>query len=263
MKYKYNNYNGFTLVELAMVLFILALLLGTLLTPLATSIEQQDRETTTKLLEDIRDSLLGYAIVNGHFPCPDCSDTVTGSCATVNTVDSSWINNGEEDGVDNPVTTATNDRSSANFVSCATEVGNLPWVTLDVPENDAWGTRFIYRVNTVFADNTDGTASCTNPAANVSFCLDSANDATLDVQDVSGSSVAADVPAIVVSVGNNSDELFANFSSLEQQNQDGTTNTIFISDDYQQQSGAEFDDLLIWITPPTLMFHMVKAEKLP
>ncbi|MCG8379535.1 MAG: prepilin-type N-terminal cleavage/methylation domain-containing protein, partial [Proteobacteria bacterium] len=100
MKYKYNNYNGFTLVELAMVLFILALLLGTLLTPLATSIEQQDRETTTKLLEDIRDSLLGYAIVNGHFPCPDCSDTVTGSCATVNTVDSSWINNGEEDGVD-------------------------------------------------------------------------------------------------------------------------------------------------------------------
>ncbi len=258
---KINKSHGFTLIELAMVLFILALMLGSFLTPLSTSLEQRDRQKTAGLLEDVRESLIGYALINGHFPCPDCSDTTTDSCDTVNTVDSDWINNGEEDGVDDPVTTAEDKRSDSNFVQCATKTGNLPWVTLDVPENDAWGNHFIYRITDEFADKPDGTSSCTNSAAGVSFCLDSANDADIDIDDANGNRVANDVPVIVVSVGKNSNTAFASLSSNEQENQDGDKK--FVSADYIQQAGSEFDDILIWVTPPTLMYQMVRAERLP
>lgn len=249
-----NRHNGFTLIELAMVLFILALLLGSFLTPLATSIEQRNRQTTMQQLEQIRQSLLGYALVHGHLPCPDCPDSTIGKCGTVNTTDSDSLNDGKEDGVDEPVTTATNTRDST-FVNCATEQGNLPWVTLDAPENDAWGNKFIYRVTDDFADNNDGTSTCKHPAQGVSFCLGSVAD--INIKDASNKNVAEKVPAVVVSSGKNG----ANASTLEQENRDD--NKEFIAADYRRESGKEFDDLVIWITPHTLMFQMVKAERLP
>jgi prepilin-type N-terminal cleavage/methylation domain-containing protein len=264
---KYKNY-GFTLIELAMVLFILALMLGSFLTPLATALEQRDREETSDMLDDIRESLIGYALVNGHFPCPDCPNNTTGNCLTVETaLGVSTINNGIEDGTDDPVTTGSINRVTTPYEHCATVVGNLPWVTLDVPENDAWGNHFIYRVTEEYADDDDGTASCTNPAAGISFCLDSASDADINIDDDGGVDVAQDVPVVVVSIGNNSDVAFANLSAAEQENLDnfnGSYNsTTFVSNDYTQTAGAEFDDLIIWISPPVLMYQMVRAERLP
>lgn len=250
---KYNH--GFSLIELAMVLFILSLMLSSFLTPLATSLEQRDREKTTELLKDIRESLVGYALVNGHFPCPDCT-AAAGNCTGGVTV-----NDGMEDGVN--AGAGVSPRAGGNFDSCAVAVGNLPWVTLDVPENDAWGNRFIYRVTGAFADDTAGTVACANPAAGVSFCLASANDADISIFDDStlASTVASNVPVVVLSVGNNSSVLFANLSADETENQNG--DPIFVSRDYVNTTGAEFDDLLIWITPPLLMYQMVRAEKLP
>jgi len=60
---------GFTLVELAMVLFIVSLLLGGLLVPLATQIEARQRSDAEEQLERIREALIGFAIINGRFPC--------------------------------------------------------------------------------------------------------------------------------------------------------------------------------------------------
>ena len=257
---------GFTLIELAMVLFILALLLGSFLSPLATSIEQRNRQETIEKLEEIRESLMGYALVNGHFPCPDCPDNATGNCNVVETaLGATAINDGIEEGTDDPVVTASNDRSSGNFNLCATEEGNLPWVTLDVSENDSWGNHFVYRVTNNFADSgatvDDGTGSCTNSTSGVSFCLESAADSDIDIDDEAGNSVAEDVPVVVVSLGNNSADAFASLSVAEQENQDG--DTTFVSTDYIQATGSEFDDILIWISPPTLMYQMVRAERLP
>ena len=56
-----NKNSGFSLIELAMVLFILSLMLSSFLTPLAVSLEQRDREKTNELLEEVRESLIGYA----------------------------------------------------------------------------------------------------------------------------------------------------------------------------------------------------------
>ena len=53
---------GFTLVELAMVLVILALLGGSLLVPLASRIEALDRQAALERLRDIQSALTGFAI---------------------------------------------------------------------------------------------------------------------------------------------------------------------------------------------------------
>lgn len=245
---------GFTLIELAVVLFILGLLLSSFLTPLATSLEQRDREATSLMLEKISESLIGYALVHGHLPCPDCS-AAGGNCAGGATV-----NDGIEDGANGGA--GVSPRVGGNFTSCAVVTGNLPWVTLDIAENDAWGNRFIYRVTDDYADDVDGTTDCTNPAAGLSFCLDSAlDDGDIDIDDTAAAVVAENVPAIVVSVGNNSTVAFADLSANEQENQDGDTD--FVSGDYQQTAGSEFDDLVIWISPAKLIYEMVRAERLP
>ena len=63
--------SGFTLVELAISIFIIALLLGSILVPLSTQVEQRQLTETQKTMEEIRDALLGFAATNGYLPCPD------------------------------------------------------------------------------------------------------------------------------------------------------------------------------------------------
>ena len=61
---------GFTLVEIAVVMMIVALLLGSLMYTLAAQLEQRNFEETRSRLEAARELLLSYAIVNGRLPCP-------------------------------------------------------------------------------------------------------------------------------------------------------------------------------------------------
>src|SRR5674476_71590 len=62
--------NGFTLIEMAMVLMIVGLLLGGMLVPLSAQMDQRNVSDTQKALSDIKEALIGYAIANGRFPCP-------------------------------------------------------------------------------------------------------------------------------------------------------------------------------------------------
>src|SRR5438067_1245368 len=126
-----NKTKGFTLVELAVVVAVIALLLGTLLVPLTSQVEQRNITQTQKQLEEIREALLGYAMVNGRLPRPALSET-----------------DGKER--DNPCTDA---RECTGFI---------PWVTLGLPKADAWGKMIGYSVvpefaNATFDFNTNGT----------------------------------------------------------------------------------------------------------
>jgi prepilin-type N-terminal cleavage/methylation domain-containing protein len=62
--------SGFTLVELAMVLFIVSLLIGGLLMPLSAQNEVRGRQETDRALANIREALIGFAAINGRLPCP-------------------------------------------------------------------------------------------------------------------------------------------------------------------------------------------------
>lgn len=61
---------GFTLVEVAIVLVILALALSSLMYTLSAQLEQGSIEETRRRLEQARSLVLAFAIVHGRLPCP-------------------------------------------------------------------------------------------------------------------------------------------------------------------------------------------------
>jgi prepilin-type N-terminal cleavage/methylation domain-containing protein len=61
---------GFTLTELAIALFIMSLLMVGLMYTLAAQTEQRNRVDTLDRLEEAREALIAFAIVNGRLPCP-------------------------------------------------------------------------------------------------------------------------------------------------------------------------------------------------
>ena len=81
---------GFTILEHAVSLSVIALMLGTIMVPLQTQIENRKTDETRRSLELAQEMLLGFVAANGYFPCPaDASSNgqeplgtshATGSC---------------------------------------------------------------------------------------------------------------------------------------------------------------------------------------
>jgi len=242
--YKINN--GFTLIELAMVLLILGLLLTSILPPLAARIESGERNDTQVQLDEIEEAIHGFALRQNRLPCPDCRAAGEGTCIAAD------VDDGVEDRVGG---------------ECKTEVGNLPWFDLGVGKTDAWGQNFTYRVTESFADDTAGTA-CGMATLNVSFELCSNGDNIVwnleDNTDADWEVVANTIPAIVISHGKN----WADAPTVhEQENYEdgsaGNNNNIFVDKDFSADATAGFDDLIFWISPLVLGNRMLEAGILP
>jgi prepilin-type N-terminal cleavage/methylation domain-containing protein len=224
---------GFTLTELAIVLVIVALLMGGLLLPLSAQVDQKNYSDTRQQLNEIREALLGYAMThtaaNGkpYLPCPDTD------------------NDGKE-----------NRTSGTRCSAGASAEGNLPWSALGLTSTDAWNNRFRYRVHNNFADS------------NVGFTLSS--NGILRVCDVSGcASLLADaLPAVVVSHGKNGFGAI-NASGNANAPADGADEFANSNGDNdfvmhnQTNSPNVFDDLVVWLPPGVLMNRMISAGKLP
>jgi len=127
------NQYGFTLVEIAIAIFIITILLGSILVPLTTQVEQRQVSETQKILEDIKEALIGHSVAKGYLPCPD---RTSGGAGTANDT----ANDGVED---------FNTGTGVCFSTTAT--GNVPWVTLGLGASDPWGNRFRYRIHSSFA----------------------------------------------------------------------------------------------------------------
>jgi prepilin-type N-terminal cleavage/methylation domain-containing protein len=250
---------GFTLIELAVVLFIIGLLLSSFLAPLAARVEQQERNNTQIQLDEIREILFGHVLQNNYLPCPDCTNNLLGCIGLT-------ANDGIEDTIQAGGVT--------DELTCATEVGNLPWVTLGVKGTDEWNNVFIYRVDDDFADrddpadasgtgDSDGTttqAGCVNITATLGVSYSLCSDGEISVVDaaVAGNPVASFIPAIVISQGKNWTEVA---SADEAENTDA--DSVFVDKAYSQTAGAEYDDMLIWISPHVLRTMAVKSGILP
>jgi prepilin-type N-terminal cleavage/methylation domain-containing protein len=240
---------GFTLTEMAMVLFIVALLMGGLLPVISGQVEQRRVSDTRKQLDEIQQALIGFAVINGRLPCP-----ADGTIPTIPGVANST-------GQEKPTCT-----TGANG-------GVIPWVTLGVNETDAWGRRFTYRVTPEFADpiaaNTF-TSSCPTgtTATQASFTLCSSGNLNVLNAATGGSNVANNIPAVVVSAGTNG--LGAYLQTGQQvtpipaantdEGDNANNNNTFVSHDFVQ---GGFDDIVVWLSPNTLMNRMIAAGKLP
>lgn len=222
---------GFSLIEMAFVLIIVTLLLGGLLVPFATQVEQRRIAETQKALEEIKEALLGFAVANGRLPCPD----LTGGSGSPN------------DGIEDPPLGGP----------CSAMEGNLPWATLGGANSDAWGNRFGYRVTGAFA--TPGGISLTPlpTAGTLRVC----NDATCVPLLASG------IPAVVYSLGKNGQSFSC--TPVPAGRADECANRISDNDFVSRvitgpgAGAGEFDDLVIWISPNVLFNRMVAAGRLP
>lgn len=238
--------SGFTLLELAVVMFVLALLLSSILVPLATQVDQSNISATQKSLDDVKEALIGFALANGRLPCPADPTIATGL---------------PNAGVERPTCTGANVN------------GVLPWTTLGVNETDAWGRRYTYRVTDFFADaiaaNTVG-AGCIATPAQSSFAL--CSQGNIIITDGS-SNIATNIPAVVVSHGKDG---YGAYTSLGTQMpttgagpdelENTNANATFVSRNYTDNPaaiGGAFDDIVVWITPNILLNRMVAAGKLP
>jgi prepilin-type N-terminal cleavage/methylation domain-containing protein len=265
----HERWSGFTLIELAVVLFIIGLLLGGLMIPIATSVEQRNRAETEERLKAIQDALYGFAVVNGRLPCPDCEAS---SGCTINTAD---------DGLED---------INGNFCevteTSSAYVGNLPWSTLNVTQFDAWGYAYTYRVSKTYSravaacTATGGTCTACNPNNTAAFDLCAVGDMNISKTDGGTANVAQNVPAIVISHGKNHYESTQSAEEVENYernpSQFGTTTAILASysgdvanaivyKDYTQNSDGDvtYDDMMIWISPFTLKDKLISAGKLP
>lgn len=115
---------GFTLTEMAVVLVILALLIGGMILPMAAQQDIRNITASQKQLADAIEALHGFAASRSgvpYLPCPDTND------------------DGQED------------RSGTD---CAATEGNLPWVDLGLGRLDPWNNPLRYAVTPAFASST-------------------------------------------------------------------------------------------------------------
>lgn len=233
---KLNTHYGFTLIEMAVAMFVLALLLGSILVPLSTSIEQKQISDTEAALEDIKDALLGYALANGYIPCPDTNNdgaedvAGTGLCSTI-----------------------------AGTIS----TGNLPWSTLGLGSYDVWGNRYRYVVAEVYARRSPATPfSLTTTTTNVRVCA-TASCATI---------LTSNAAVAIVSMGKNGYGATNSISGSvnpaptstdELENLDTDRDLVSRTWSAVGSSAGEFDDIVTSISRFVLFNRMVMGQKLP
>jgi prepilin-type N-terminal cleavage/methylation domain-containing protein len=233
--------HGFSLIELAIVIVVITLLLGSLMIPLATQVENRRYSETEKQLENIKESLIGFALAKRYLPCPAISKT-----------------NGLEDR--DVATNACTDAGGG-----PTRVGFLPWVTLGVSQHDAWGNLFRYSVDPDF----------TRSDPDFFFTLDSIG----DIQIKASATVNLtnnEIPAIVLSHGKNGFGATSSTGTAQftPGGWDNTYNEQVNAKDFDEfyvrvrtentaAPGGEYDDVVAWISLNQLFARMVSAGRLP
>jgi prepilin-type N-terminal cleavage/methylation domain-containing protein len=233
---------GFTLIEMAIVLIILTLVIGSALVPLGAQIEQRQRAETQKSLDEAKEALIGYALTNNKLPCP-----------------ASATSNGLEQREPSGICTGSA-TSTTSVIS-----GYLPWSTLGLNRQDAWGNLIRYAASKSFTDTP--------------ILLTAVPSITIRSRDLNGTAfdLSSGIPAAVFSNGKNGYGALSadgiTQPGVPGNNPDEKRNITPNSASYYSRTpapagtsttlGGEFDDMVVWISPNILFNRMVAAGKLP
>lgn len=235
---------GFSLIEMAMVLVILGTLLGGVLVAVSQTTENSRRTTARNQLREVEAALYGFAQVNGRLPCPALHNT---------------------NGYESPIGGGT----------CSSGHGFVPSTSLNLNGTinsdglllDPWQNPIRYSVAaTTYPRFTDkdsikmffAAGGIFDPANMLKVCPSSACTA--------GGELATMVPALVFSMGAD----WADYTSANEQANAGNGSTLgayniatdgeFVAADYAEDL---FDDQLVWLSPYVLFNKMISAGKLP
>ncbi|MDP1636107.1 MAG: prepilin-type N-terminal cleavage/methylation domain-containing protein [Gallionellaceae bacterium] len=263
---------GFTLVEMAVVLMIVGLLLGGLIPAISSQLEQRRTNETRKILEEMKDALFGFAVANGRLPCPASSTS-----------------NGMESFCTNPTGACTETTTLPSHGHCAKPYdGFVPAVTLGIaPVSaqgqllDAWGNPVHFAITNAkdasgnfYFTATNGIKTRWNsgilPDPDLRVCSTSTNltTTTPDSADcASGKALTNNAVAVIYSLGKNS--ATGGSSGDEDHNPNPQTTKaadrafVFHEPAAAGSTNGEFDDIVTWLSPNILYNRMVMAGKLP
>ena len=220
------NQKGFSILEVAVVLVILGLLIGSIITPLSAQRESRQRALAEQDLQEIKQALLGFALVNGRLPCP--ADTNTDGLEDAN---------------------GSGDCLEANGYVPNVTLGLSGQVTTGNLLADPWNTAYRYSLTGVnsweYAKNLsiDGTTPdlqvCSSTACTAATTLTSSAVAVVFSMAKFGSPNAS--------------------SSLETENTDN--DTVFVQAGFAESGSNAFDDEIIWLSQNELAYALMQGGR--
>ncbi|MBI5110172.1 MAG: type II secretion system protein [Rhodocyclales bacterium] len=241
---------GFTLIELAIVMFIVTLLLGGMLLPLSAQQDVRAYGDTQKILSEARDALLGYAMANDRLPCPASSTS---------------------SGVEDPVGGGTCNYPYDGYFPAAT-LGLSP-VDSQGFLVDGWGSdsdnRIRYSVSTANTNAFTTSSGMKNTgitvlAPDLQVCstgVGMSNAGLATAACASGTALASDAVAVIYSLGKNAGSAGSGTEETHNPNPRSTTTAdrAFVS----AAQGSASDDQVVWMSKSTLFNRLVAAGRLP
>lgn len=219
---------GFSLVEMAVVLVILGVLLGSLISPLSTQRDLSKMRQAEQQLAEVNRALIGFAVLNGRLPCP--------------------------------ATNASNGQALPvlGTVNCTQEHGFLPARTLGIDGSynnnlllDPWNNPLLYSLTTANGGAYSLQITANLNAGNYRIC----NQNTCAANEI----IAENVVAVIHSRGK--DGATAAVSPNQQENADADND--FVKTTYSEAVNNEFDDIVAWLSPNIIALETLRAGNLP
>lgn len=249
---------GFTLVELSIVILIMGLILGGLAMPLSVQRENARLKEAAGQIADIKEALLGFALVNGFLPCP--------------------------------ATPSSNGFAAPAAGACVRQHGFVPASTLGLSGTrnddnlllDPWASAVRYSVSAADVDgdgNWDFTSNgemrdvaMANLAPDLSICRTAAGSTATACADAAAT-LSGTAPLVVYSLGKD----WAVSNGADQQENQGANvgggpsgtsyrvanDSVFVSRSRSTQAGNEYDDIVGWLSPLHLYQRLVAGGQLP
>jgi len=270
---------GFTLVEMAVVFTIASFLLASALYVLSAQVDQRNFQDTQRRLDQARELLLSFSIVNGRLPCParyvsaaSNSQGLESFCAAAA-----------------PATCSGSETTTVQtHGNCSNYDGYLPAASLGTQQTDAngfatdtWGNRIRYTVAKAI------TNCSTSPPANTILFTNSFSPSNLKTYGItcqpsdlvvckSGTGVTATscggvanqimtqnlVVAIAYATGKNGSTT-GGTGTDEAKNLDGNVTYVYHTPTPSTAANGEFDDQFTWISVGELYARMIAGGVLP
>ena len=274
--------HGFTLVELAVVLAIIGLVLGSLMYTLSAQTDQRNFEDTRRRLEQARELVLASAIVKGRLPCParfasaaSHSNGMESFCTAAATSAASTCAGSE-------TTTEQAHGTCSNHFDGFLPAASIGYLQTDAEgfAVDAWGNRIRYvvtRTNVNCSGSTLPPASWTTMFTSRtllrSYGISCQPDDLLVCRSATGITATACggaanqimtqslVTAIIYSVGKNG--ATGGTGLDEAANLNGDRVFVWHTPTPSTAANGEFDDQMTWITVGELYGRLVSAGVLP
>lgn len=247
---------GFTLVEVAVVLLVLALLASGLSVPIAAHLQMRRHEEARKQMEQARDALLGFAAAHGRLPCPALEagrgqesfapggDAANGECADFHAglLPGAALGLAPLDGegfVRDPWSSA---RNRVRYAVSGVTVNGV--------------TRALTRANGLQSATLAGVGD----APHYLFVCASGSGATASGCGAAANHLTRKAAFVLLSLGPNAAASAAPAGD-EARNVDG--DAVFVSHDASDVAGREFDDIVQWVSVHLVVHRLLTAGRLP